>query len=68
MQKEQNMIILEKTSVMNFDNAVRGARNPMNSWNRSDSYLDEKGILYLAAMILIWPCGFAGQDRITENF
>lgn len=43
MQKEQNMIILEKTSVMNFDNAVRGARNPMNSWNRSDSYLDEKG-------------------------
>lgn len=37
------MIILEKTSVMNFDNAVRGARNPMNSWNRSDSYLDEKG-------------------------
>lgn len=43
MQKEQNMIILEKTSVMNFDNAVRGARNPMNSWNRSDSYFDEKG-------------------------
>ena len=37
------MIILEKTSVMNFDNAVRGARNPMNSWNRSDSYYDEKG-------------------------
>ncbi len=37
------MIILEKTSVMNFDNAVRGARNTMNSWNRSDSYLDEKG-------------------------
>ncbi len=37
------MIILEKTSVMNFDNAVRGARNPMNSWNRSDSYFDEKG-------------------------
>lgn len=37
------MIILERTSVMNFDNAVRGARNPMNSWNRSDSYIDEKG-------------------------
>ena len=34
------MIKLEKTSVMNFENAVRGARNPMNSWEKSDSYYD----------------------------
>ena len=26
------------TSVMNFENAFRGLRNPKNSWNRSDSY------------------------------
>lgn len=32
------MIKLEKTNVMNMDNAIRGARNPMNSWNRMDSY------------------------------
>ena len=32
------MIKLERTSVMNFDNAIRGARNPMNSWGKSDSY------------------------------
>lgn len=31
------MIKLEKTSVMNFYNAIRGARNPMNSWDRMDS-------------------------------
>ena len=31
------MIKLEKTSVMNFENAIRGARNPMNSWDRMDS-------------------------------
>ena len=31
------MIKLEKTSVMNMDNAIRGARNPMNSWDRMDS-------------------------------
>lgn len=31
------MIKLEKTSVMNFHNATRGARNPMNSWEKSDS-------------------------------
>jgi hypothetical protein len=31
------MIKLERTSVMNMDNAIRGARNPMNSWDRMDS-------------------------------
>lgn len=37
------MIKIEKTSVMNFENAIRGARNPLNSWAKSDSYTDEKG-------------------------
>lgn len=37
------MIKLEKTSVMNLENAIRGARNPMNSWDRSDSYYNENG-------------------------
>lgn len=37
------MIKLERTSVMNFENAMRGARNPLNSWNRMDSYYDEDG-------------------------
>ena len=37
------MIKIERTSVMNFDNAMRGARNPLNSWNRYDSYFDENG-------------------------
>ena len=37
------MIRFEKTSVMNMENALRGARNPMNSWARSDSYYDEEG-------------------------
>ena len=35
------MIKLEKTSVVNLENAMRGARNPMNSWARADSYYDE---------------------------
>ncbi len=35
------MILLERTAVMNLENAMRGARNPMNSWNRSDSYYNE---------------------------
>ena len=28
---------------MNIENAVRGARNPMNSWHRMDSHYDENG-------------------------
>jgi hypothetical protein len=28
---------------MNFENAIRGARNPLNSWAKSDSYYDENG-------------------------
>ena len=35
------MILLERTAVMNLENAMRGARNPMNSWSRSDSYYNE---------------------------
>lgn len=31
------MIELERTSMMNFENALRGMRNPMNSWDKSDS-------------------------------
>ena len=37
------MIKIENTSVMNMDNAMRGARNPLNSWNRMDSYFDVDG-------------------------
>lgn len=37
------MIELKNFSVMNLENAMRGARNPLSSWNRSDSFYDEKG-------------------------
>ena len=37
------MIKIERYSVMNFENAIRGARNPLNSWARSDSYYDSEG-------------------------
>ena len=37
------MIKLEHSAVMNLENAMRGARNPLNSWARSDSYYDETG-------------------------
>lgn len=37
------MLKVERISVMNLENAIRGARNPMNSWQKSDSYYDENG-------------------------
>ncbi len=37
------MLKVERTSVMNLDGAIRGARNPMNSWSKSDSHYDEAG-------------------------
>lgn len=33
------MIKIERYSVMNFENAIRGMRNAMNSWDKSDSYV-----------------------------
>lgn len=35
------MLSVKNTSVMNMENAIRGARNPMNSWARMDSYYNE---------------------------
>lgn len=43
------MIRIERASVMNMENAIRGARNPMNSWARMDSGYDENGKFVLGA-------------------
>ena len=37
------MLTVSNISVMNFENAIRGMRNPMNSWDRMDSHTDENG-------------------------
>ena len=37
------MLKVDHISVMNLENAMRGARNPLNSWARSDSAYDENG-------------------------
>lgn len=35
------MITIEKTEVFGFEASIRGLRNPMNSWSRSDSHWEE---------------------------
>jgi hypothetical protein len=42
-ERNDTMIKIDKIQVMNLENAMRGARNPLNSWARSDSYYDEDG-------------------------
>jgi len=37
------MLKTERVSVMNLENALRGMRNPMNSWDKSDSFFDDDG-------------------------
>lgn len=43
------MIKIEHGCVMNLENAIRGARNPLNSWARSDSEYDADGNYILGA-------------------
>lgn len=37
------MIKIENIDVYGWDSAIRGMRNPMNSWNKMDSYFTEHG-------------------------
>ena len=59
------MIKVDKISVMNMENAIRGARNPLNSWARMDSYYDEKGNYILGEndLSLAMRLAKAGSDH-----
>ncbi len=59
------MLKLDRISVMNFENAIRGARNPLNSWDRMDSFYDEKGNFVLGEndLSLATRLAKAGSDH-----
>ncbi len=59
------MIKIERTSVMNFENAIRGARNPLNSWARIDSDYDSEGNYVLGEndLSLATRLAHAGSDH-----
>lgn len=58
------MLKVERISVMNWENTVRGARNPMNSWDKIDSYYNEKGEYVLGEndLNLLHRLAAAGSD------
>ena len=41
------MLTVERIATMNMDNAIRGARNPLNSWAKADSFYDANGTFVL---------------------
>ena len=59
------MIKIERFSVMNMENAIRGARNPLNSWAKMDSYYDENGNFVLGPndLSLAKKLAKAGSDH-----
>jgi len=59
------MLKTERSAVMNLEGAIRGARNPMNSWNRMDSYYDENGSFVLGPndLDLAKRLAHAGSDH-----
>ena len=59
------MLKVDRISVVNMDNAIRGARNPLNSWAKMDSYYDENGKFVLGEndMSLAHRLAVAGSDH-----
>ena len=59
------MLTTERSAVMNFEGAIRGARNPMNSWHKMDSHYDENGNYVLGPndLDLAQRLAHAGSDH-----
>ncbi|MBC3517343.1 hypothetical protein H8K20_13215 [Neobittarella massiliensis] len=59
------MLRVDKTAVMNMENALRGARNPLNSWARSDSAYGDDGQYLLGEndLSLAMRLARAGSDH-----
>ena len=59
------MLKVERISVMNMENAIRGARNPMNSWAKMDSFYDGEHNFVLGEndLALAHRLAVAGSDH-----
>lgn len=59
------MIKVEHTDVYGFEAAIRGMRNPMNSWNRSDSGYESDGVYHLGMndLDLAWRLIRSGTEH-----
>lgn len=58
------MIKVENIEVFNLEGAIRGMRNPMNSWEKSDSYFDNfQNVICTNDLILMRKLYAAGSEH-----
>lgn len=58
------MIKFENTEVMNFEGAFRGMRNPLNSWDKSDSVFDCTDEIGICQNCQYYDIGCAPRDNV----
>lgn len=56
------MILIEKTEVMGWEPAIRGMRNPKNSWDKIDS-----SVCYMDCDICNYDSDNCGRCFVGEN-
>lgn len=62
------MIQLEHIDVWGFEHAVRGMRNPLNSWSKSDSIHDHIGDNDLDLMQRLYKAGPEHRKYLRQIF
>lgn len=62
------MIKFERPEVWGWEHAVRGMRNPMNSWNKSDSAGDQLGKNDLSLMSRLIRAGSSHRKFLRQIF
>ncbi len=62
------MILFEHPEVWGWEHAIRGMRNPMNSWKRSDSTADRLGANDLALMRQLIRSGAEHRKFLRQVF
>ena len=62
------MLKVEHLEVWGFEHAVRGMRNPMNSWNKSDSVHDHVGDNDLDLMYRLYSAGPEHRKYLRQIF
>ena len=58
------MIKIENTEVYGFESAIRGMRNPMNSWDKSDSFHNCKSSDECTRNCGLWCSGVIGDNDL----
>ena len=60
------MLKIEHTEVMGWDAAIRGLRNPLNSWDQSDSFICEERTMTIAEIDA--TCGVCPKHNFCDIY